>query len=217
MCIERAIDFAALKGMVTSLTLQKWTRKRIRNRRRLKKLEAKFGKKVNENGEPIDEEDDVPETVEEVRRMRYKIHPICKLCNLQSWNDRKNKKKVGVQDLSHIVILKFIIANIAYTILKNIVGQVITQFILNIKKISRMKLVVVKTKMITSIMMKKVMKYELMFQKIHVVIMQQWLMLVIIVKIFHKIWRKVNRITCNNTNVIYLYIYIHTHTRTKYV
>ena len=91
---ERAIDFARIEGHGhIADALQKWTRKRIRNRRRLKKLEAKFGKKVNENGEPIDEEDDVPETVEEVRRMRYKIHPICKLCNLQSWNDRKNKKK----------------------------------------------------------------------------------------------------------------------------
>ncbi len=90
---ERAIDFSRIEGHGhIADALQKWTRKRIRDRRKLKKLEAKFGRKVNEDGKPIEEEE-VPETVEEVRRMRYKVHPICKLCNLQSWNDRKNKKK----------------------------------------------------------------------------------------------------------------------------
>ena len=55
-------------------------------------MESKLGTRVDQNGEPIASEE-VPETVEEVRKMRYKLHPICKLCNLQSWNDRKNKKK----------------------------------------------------------------------------------------------------------------------------
>ena len=80
MHTERAIDFARIEGHGhIADALQKWTRKRIRNRRRLKKLEAKFGKKVNENGEPIDEEDDVPETVEEVRRVFHCIQNTIKI------------------------------------------------------------------------------------------------------------------------------------------
>ena len=116
--------------------------------------------------------------------MRYKIHPICKLCNLQNGMIERKSIMSGFEPHSDIEVHY---CDIAYHF-KNIVGQVITQFIINMKRF-RMKLVVVKTKMITSIMMKKVMKYELMFQKMQ---LQQWLMLVIIV-ILYKIWRKVNR------------------------
>ena len=70
-------------------------------------VESKLGTRVDPNGEPIARGS--PETVEEVRKMRYKLHPICKFCNLQSWNDRKNKKKGWCRVLSHILMLMFIL------------------------------------------------------------------------------------------------------------
>ena len=178
---ERAIDFARIEGHGhIADALQRWTRKLIRDRRRLKKLESKLGTRVDQNGEPVACEE-VPETVEEIRKMRYKLHPICKLCNLQSWNDRKNKKKGWCPGFEPHTDIDVHYCRYCLHHFKEHRWPKIIPSTLNTKKIFLANLVKMAT-MNVSTMTKKETKLESMCLKTKEILTTAWQMLVSITK-----------------------------------